>query len=263
MAKIIAEIGCNHQGNIETALDMIDILANYCKVDYIKFQKRTVKKDDRPHPNPINSFGKTYGEHREALEFDIEEHETLKNACEKNNVKYACSVWDLQAAKEIALINPEYIKVPSACNLDFKMLEYIENNYKGDIHVSTGMSTREELQHMCQYFSSYVRYHCISAYPTDFKDICLKEIEPGMGFSGHHLGIAVDIAALTLGAEYIERHFTLDRTMKGTDHAASLEPGMMRKLVRDIHNVEEALTYKEKDILDCEIPNREKLKTCL
>jgi N-acetylneuraminate synthase len=269
MAKIIAEIGCNHQGNYVLARKMIEVLAD-CGVDYVKFQKRTVKPDNRPHPNPINAFGKTYGEHREWLEFLPEQHVKLKEHCEEKGVKYACSVWDLQATKDIVSLNPDYIKIPSACNLDFEMLEYILDNYKGGIHISLGMTSDDEEAEIIKRFinkakDNVIFYACTSAYPVKFADVCLKELEGSWisGFSGHHLGIAVDIAALTLGAEYIERHFTLDRTMKGTDHAASLEPGMMRKLVRDIRNVEQALTYKEKDILDCEIPTREKLKKCL
>jgi N-acetylneuraminate synthase len=115
-----------------------------------------------------------------------------------------------------------------------------------------------------------VMYSCVSGYPVPFEDLSLLDIKrlvdkyaaivKAIGFSGHHLGIAADIAALTLGARYFERHFTFDRTWKGTDHAASLEPDGMRRLVRDIRNVSKALTYKRKDILDSEKIQREKLK---
>ena len=278
----IAEIGCNHMGDINIAIEMIKVSASFCKADIIKFQKRTPKEllnnneYNMPHPNPENSFGKTYGEHREFLEFDIEQHEKLKYYCERENVIYSSSVWDLTSAKEICTLNPKMIKIPSACNLDFNMLKWIIANYQGEIHLSLGMTTHDEEDTIFRIFSEnnrnkdLVLYSCTSGYPVPFDDICLLEINrirnkfnnltKAIGFSGHHLGIAADIAALTLGAEYFERHFTLDRTWKGTDHSASLEPDGLRKLIRDLKNVSLSLKYKEKEILDIEMQQRIKLK---
>ena len=282
LPKIIAEIGCNHKGDIEIAKEMIKTAAEFCKVDIVKFQKRTPKEllteedYNAPHPNPENSYGKTYGEHREFLEFTVEQHKELKQLCEELGVVYSTSVWDLTAAKEITSLNPQMIKIPSACNLKFDMLEYLCLNYHGEIHLSFGMTTREEEEKIVSFFEKHNRakdlviYSCTSGYPVDFEDVSLYEITrlkhtfdsrvKQIGFSGHHLGIAVDIAAMTLGAEYIERHFTLNRTWKGTDHAASLEPDGLRKLVRDVKNVYKALSYKRKDILDVEMVQRAKLK---
>lgn len=278
--KIIAEIGCNHCGSIDIAKEMIKILAIYCKVDIVKFQKRCIKElltkeeYNKPYDNP-NSYGEIYGKHREFLEFDIEQHKELKAECEKWDADYSCSVWDLTSAKEIISLNPKYIKVPSASNLDFKMIDYIKNNFKGEIHISFGMTTNEEKLKINKFMNSHYGrlafYHCTSGYPIKFKDVCLLELynvkkNPKLiktGYSGHHLGIAIDIAAYMLGVDYIERHFTLDRTWKGTDHAASLEPEGMRKLVRDIKAVEESLTYKKQDILEIEKAQRKKLKRCL
>jgi N-acetylneuraminate synthase len=168
------------------------------------------------------------------------------------------------------------IKIPSACNNNFEMLEYLCKNYSGEIHVSTGMTTKQEISDLVQFFveqgrnKDVVLYNCTSGYPVPFEDIKLLEINnfiknyknvvKAIGFSGHHLGIAVDVAALTLGATYIERHFTLDRTWKGTDHAASLEPDGLRRLVRDLNNVSKALEYKGDDILPIERVQRDKLK---
>jgi N-acetylneuraminate synthase len=156
------------------------------------------------------------------------------------------------------------------------MLAWLCENYSGEIHVSTGMTTKEEIVSLMDFFEERKRskdlviYNCTSGYPVPFKDVCLLEISrlkrkyenqvKHIGFSGHHLGIAVDIAAYTLGANIIERHYTLDRTWKGTDHAASLEPAGLRKLKRDLLAVEDALTFKEKDVLDIEQVQREKLK---
>ena len=279
---IIAEIGCNHKGEIEIAKELIRIAKIFSNVDAVKFQKRNnselLTKDqyNAPHPNPINSYGNTYGEHREFLEFNLDQHKELKKYCEDLNITYSTSVWDLTSAKEIASLNPSFIKIPSACNNHFVMLEWLAKNYSGEIHVSTGMTYSSEIDEIIDLFEKHNRakdivlYNCISGYPVPFEDLCLLEIKnmvskysekvKTIGFSGHHLGIAADIAAYTLGASVIERHYTLDRTWKGTDHSASLEPNGLRKLVRDLNAVYKSLTYKEKEILDIESVQRDKLK---
>ncbi len=279
---IIAEIGCNHKGQIDIAKELIKVAKIFCNVNAVKFQKRnnkellTKKQYNQPHPNPINAYGATYGLHREALEFNLEQHNILKKYCEEIGVVYATSVWDLTSAKEIASLYPKFIKIPSACNNNFEMIDWLCNNYKGEIHISTGMTTKDEIEHLVNYFikngrnKDLVLYNCTSGYPVPFENVCLLEINrlidnyskkvKSIGFSGHHLGIAVDMAAYTLGANFIERHYTLDRTWKGTDHAASLEPMGLRKLTRDLNAVNEALTYKNQDILPIELSQREKLK---
>ncbi|SDY69804.1 N-acetylneuraminate synthase family protein [Nitrosomonas sp. Nm33] len=280
--KIVAEIGCNHKGDIEIAHEMIKVAASFAKCDFVKFQKRsnkellTPEEYDAPHPYPQNSYGETYGAHREFLEFNIQQHQQLKQWCEAYGVGYSTSVWDLTSAKEIADLNPEFIKIPSACNLNFTMLEFLARNYSGDIHISTGMTTPSELEQIVGLMEVHdaaqrvVLYACTSGYPVPFEQICLLELRAieecygsrvkEIGFSGHHLGIAIDSAAVVLGASWIERHFTLDRTWKGTDHAASLEPDGLRKLVRDAHNVSKALTFKDAPILEIELTQRNKLK---
>ncbi len=285
---IIAEIGCNHKGDMNIAHKMIKLLGTFkllnenSYIDIVKFQKRTNKEllseeeYNAPHPNPRNSYGKTYGEHREYLEFNLDQHKQLKQWCEEEGLIYSTSTWDLTAAKEIVSLNPKLIKVPSASNLNFEMLEYLRDEYRGEIHLSFGMTTHEEERRIINFFKEKDRakdmviYACTSGYPVPFEDICLNEITRlkesygkevlGIGFSGHHLGIAVDIAALALGATYFERHFTLDRTWKGTDHAASLEPQGLQKLARDLRQTYMALNYKDKEILDIEAVQRKKLK---
>lgn len=280
--KIIAEIGCNHKGDISIAKEMIMTAATYCKVDIVKFQKRcnkellTPEEYNAPHPNPYNSYGNTYGEHREFLEFTLDQHRQLKDWCEEYGVVYSTSVWDVTSAKEIASLKPKLIKIPSACNLNKELLQFLCDNYGGEIHISLGMTTKQEEEQIVSFLESQDRakdtvlYNCTSGYPVPFEDVCLLELSrikekyknrvKSIGFSGHHLGIAVDSAAVALGAEWIERHYTLDRTWKGTDHAASLEPDGVRKLARDCRAVAKALTYKSKDILDIEIVQRNKLK---
>lgn len=280
--KIIAEIGCNHKGDMNIAKEMIKTAAEYCKVDIVKFQKRcnkellTPEEYNAPHPHPENSYGDTYGAHREFLEFTAAQHAELKAYCEQCGIIYSTSVWDLTSAKEIAALKPELIKIPSACNLNKPMLEWLCENYEGEIHLSFGMTTKAEEEQIVSFFESKNRakdlviYNCTSGYPVPFEDICLLELKrmkeqysdrvKAIGFSGHHLGIAVDSAAVALGAQYIERHYTLDRTWKGTDHAASLEPDGVRKLARDCRAVATALTYKKEDVLDIEKVQRNKLK---
>jgi len=280
--NIIAEIGCNHKGDINIAKDMIETAANYCKVDIIKFQKRcnkellTHEEYNAQHPTPYNSYGNTYGEHREFLEFSLKQHIQLKQWCEEFGIDYSTSVWDLTSAKEICTIKPRMIKIPSACNLNKGLLNYLCDHFEGEIHVSFGMTTKEEEEQIILFFENKKRnkdlviYSCTSGYPVAFEDICLLEIirfkemyghrVKSVGFSGHHLGIAIDAAVVALGAEFIERHYTLDRTWKGTDHAASLEPDGLRRLVRDCRAVCLSLKNKKEDILEVEKIQRNKLK---
>lgn len=280
--KIIAEIGCNHLGEMSIAREMIETAAVFAKAEYVKFQKRsnrellTPEEYDAPHPVPVNSYGETYGEHREYLEFGLDQHRQLAAWCKEFNIGYSSSVWDLTSADEIASLYPAFIKVPSACNLNFPMLELLARNFGGEIHISLGMTTPEEVAEIVELMGHQgaldrvVLYACTSGYPVPHEDVCLLEISKlkelygelvqSIGFSGHHLGIAVDMAALTLGASWIERHFTLDRTQKGTDHAASLEPDGLRRLVRDSSAVAKALSYREAPILEIEVPQRKKLK---
>ncbi|ATU08259.1 N-acetylneuraminate synthase family protein [Methanohalophilus portucalensis] len=280
--KVIAEIGCNHKGNFDIALELID-LAKECGADVAKFQKRnpsellTPEQYNAPHPNPINSYGDTYGEHREYLEFTKEQHAQLKKYCEKKGIEYSTSVWDITSAKEIVSLNPKIIKVPSASNNNFEMLKVLRDEYRGEVHVSFGMTEKQEEENLIAFFeengsakSRLVIYACTSGYPVPYEDLCILEINrlyeeyedrvKEIGFSGHHLGTAVDIACYTLGARWIERHFTKDRTWKGTDHSASLEPRDLSTLVTDLNNTYKALRYKCEDILDIEKVQREKLK---
>ena len=279
---LIAEAGCNHMGDMEIAHELINTAAIFCKADAIKFQKRcpkellTPEQYNAPHPNPYNSYGSTYGEHREFLEFDVDKHAQLKKWCEEVKITYSTSVWDMTSAKEIAGLNPKFIKIPSACNTHFEMLSWLCEHYDGEIQLSFGMTTHEEEEQIVRLFENHERakdlvlFNCTSGYPVPFKDVCLLEITrmrelyedrvKAIGFSGHHLGIAIDVAAYTLGASIFERHYTLDRTFKGTDHAASLEPDGIRRLKRNLEGAYEALTYKSEEILPIEQVQRDKLK---
>ena len=269
-------------GQYEIAKELIQ-LSRECKADYAKFQKRnsrellTEEQYNAPHPVPHNAYGPTYGAHREYLELSQEQHADLKKYAESIGIGYSTSVWDVTSAREIIELQPDFIKVPSACNNNFTMLGLLRDTYEGDIHVSSGMTTLEELEALVSFFEEsgqaryrLVLYSCTSGYPVPFQDVCLLEINKlyerfghrvkEIGFSGHHLGVAIDIAAYTLGATWIERHFTKDRTWRGTDHAASLEVPGLQKLVRDLQATYTALSYKCEEILDIEKVQREKLK---
>jgi sialic acid synthase len=281
--KVIAEIGCNHKGEIETAKELLT-LAKESGATVGKFQKRTPKElltpeqYNAPHPNPVNSFGATYGEHREFLELGVDDHKILQAHCKKIGLEYSCSVWDTTAAKEIVTLNPSLIKVGSPSNMHWEMQKVLRDEYTGDVHISTGMTTKDEIEQIVKFWEEgkgnakerVVLYNCTSGYPVPFEDVCLLDIRhiqekyahrvKAIGFSGHHLGIAIDIGAYALGAEWNERHFTKDRTWKGTDHAASLEAEGLKKLTRDLKAMHTALTYKKEDILDLEKAQRAKLK---
>ncbi len=279
---IVAEIGCNHKGDFDIAKELIDLAKN-CNASYAKFQKRNPKEllseeqYNSPHPNQMHAYGNTYGEHREFLELTLEQHKELKSYCELKNIGYSCSVWDLTSAREISALNPDYIKIPSACNNNMELLKYLRDNFSGDVHVSFGMTTREEEKAVVEFFEEtgqsverLIIYACTSGYPVPFEDVNLLEIQriraefgarvKEIGFSGHHLGIAIDNVAYALGARWIERHFTKDRTWKGTDHAASLEPTGLQKLVRDLNASFKALNFKDMEILEIEKAQRDKLK---
>jgi N-acetylneuraminate synthase len=279
---LIAEIGCNHMGDLEIAKRFVDVAGSFCEIRNVKFQKRSNRdllpsdQYDAPHPVPANSFGATYGEHREYLEFTIEQHRELMDYCTERDMVYATSIWDVQSLREVVILGPQYLKIPSAANTNVGLLEETCRTFGGKIHVSLGMTTRDEESQIVDLFRDHGRvddvvlYACTSGYPIQASEACLLEIPrllaaygdevEAIGYSGHHNGIAIDTVAYTLGATYIERHFTLDRTWKGTDHAASLEPDGMRRLQRNLSQAADALAPKPSEILPIEEPQRVKLK---
>jgi len=280
--KVVAEIGCNHMGEMAIAKELID-LAKDAGVKYVKFQKRkntellTEEQYNAAHPVPHNSYGNTYGEHREFLEFSVDQNKELKDYCDSVGMVYSTSVWDVTSAKEMISFEPEFLKVPSACNNNFEMLRILRDEFKGQVQLSIGMTTKDEIENIVSFFEEtnqaqtrLLIYSCTSGYPVPAKDVALLEINwlydkfgsrvSEIGFSGHHLGVSLDVAAYTLGARWIERHFTKDRTWKGTDHAASLEPQGLQKLARDLTASYNALNYKNQEILEIEQVQRDKLK---
>ena len=282
-AIVIADICCNHMGDFNYAKKMIKEAKEH-GVDIVKFQKRDIQTwvnrkpelYNAPHPNPINSFGKTYKEHREFLEFSIEQQKELRDYCKKLGLLYSISAFDLESAKQIISIQPDVAKIPSASNMNYELIDYLCDNFDGEIHISFGMLNKEEVEKIIEYFCQKKRnedlviYACTSGYPVMPKDTCILEVADlknkyndkvkGIGFSGHHLNTAIDIGAYVLGAQYFERHFTLDRNLKGTDHKLSLLPDEFKKLKYDLADVKKSLTYKPDGLLAIEKKERTKLK---
>ena len=280
--KVIAEIGCNHMGQMDIAKELKD-LAKQSGAKYVKFQKRnnkellTEEQYNAPHPVPENSYGDTYGAHREFLEFNVAQNKELKEYCDSVGMIYSTSVWDVTSAKEMITFNPQFLKVPSACNNNFEMLKVLRDEFKGQVQLSIGMTSKDEVEEIVNFFeetnqakSRLLIYSCTSGYPVPASDVALLEINwlyekyenrvNEIGFSGHHLGTNLDIAAYTLGAKWIERHFTKDKNWKGTDHGASLEPYELKILVDGLNETFEALNYKKDEILSIEKVQRDKLK---
>lgn len=155
--KVVAEIGCNHMGDLDIAKELID-LAKQAGAGYVKFQKRnnkellTEEQYNTPHPIPENSYGNTYGQHREFLEFTTLQHRELKEYCDNVGIKYSTSVWDFTSAKEMITFEPEFLKVPSACNNNFSMLKVLRDEFNGQIQLSVGMTTRAEIETIVKFF---------------------------------------------------------------------------------------------------------------
>lgn len=270
---IIAEGGVNHNGNTELAKKLVDVAVD-CKADAVKFQKRSIEKIltrealEMPYLGP-NSFGKTYGEHRRKLELSHDAWYELKEYCKGKDIMLLASVWDEESADFIEELEVPAFKIPSADLINLPLLEHVAKKGK-PIILSTGMSSVEEIEDAVNTIKKYndelFLLQCTSTYPSEHEDINLRAMETLknrfdvlVGYSGHERGIAISEAAAALGAVIVERHFTLDSMMKGPDHAASLEPPGLFKLVRDIRSIEISMGSSEKRIQEREKPIRTKL----
>jgi sialic acid synthase len=270
---VIAEAGINHQGDIAIARQLIDVAAE-AQADAVKFQKRDLQRIltsaglAMPYQNR-NSFGDTYGEHKRALELGWEEYTNLKEYAEAQGLIFLASAWDEESVDFLEKLGVVAHKLASADLTNKPLLAHVAQTGKPLI-LSTGMSELWEVDEAValvrQYHDNFVLLQCTSTYPSDFAQINLRVMPMYqqrysclVGFSGHEKGIAVSSAAVALGACVLERHFTLDRTMKGGDHAASLEPLGLGKLVRDVRAIELALGDGQKVIYAEEQPVRQKL----
>ena len=273
-AFIIAEIGINHQGDVSIAKNLIQ-KAKECGADAVKLQKRSISRIltksglEMAYDNR-NSFGKTYGEHKIALELSEADYHELNTYCKKMDIIFCASGWDEESIDFLDEMGIPFFKMASADLTNFPLLVHTAKKNKPMI-LSTGMADMKMVQaaysQVNQINNQIAILQCTSTYPSAFLEVHLNVLQTFMkefpdtviGYSGHEQGIAIPPAAVALGAKIIERHFTLDRTMKGGDHAASLEPQGFAKMVRDIRAVEESMGSFKKEIQKSEPPVFKKL----
>lgn len=272
---VIAEIGNNHNGDVDLAKSMIDAAVE-AGADCVKFQMRNL--DEVYRKKSLSKSGDDLGSEYvidllNRFELTVEEHRHLYDYCRFKNVKYMCTPWDSKSLSTLEGFNVEAYKIASADFSNWALIEEVAATGKPMI-LSTGMSSeddiRETVSFLSQLGSEFALLHCNSTYPAPFQDINLrwipqmKTIYPRVGYSGHERGIAVSIAAVALGASIIERHLTFDRSMEGPDHAASLTPDEFKSLVEGIRQVEVALgSGSSRHISQGEMINRENLAKSL
>ena len=270
---IIAEIGINHNGSLEIAKKIIDFCAD-SKVDAVKFQKRDINlvySKDLLSQKRESPWGTTQYDQKKGLEFGKEEYDEIDRYCKSKKIKWFASSWDKNSQSFIKNFNLEYNKIASAMIVDKKHLEQVANEKKYTF-ISTGMSDLKMIDDAVDMFKKknceFELMHCVSAYPFDSEHANLSMIQDlkkryncKVGYSGHEKsGLAISYAAAAMGATSIERHVTLDRTMYGSDQAASLSPLGLKELVGGIRVIEKALIKSEKKILEIEKSVAKKLR---
>ena len=273
MVFICAEIGINHNGSLDISKKLIDIAVD-AGCNAVKFQKRSVEKVytkealNAPRESP---WGKTNRDQKLGLEFSLEQYTEIDNYCKLKNIDWYVSCWDVDSQIQMRKFNTKFNKVASAMLLHEKLLRTIAEEKKHTF-VSTGMSTIDDIAKAMNIFKEYdcpvELMHSHSAYPMSIEEANLKLIPVlkekfncDVGYSGHESSsYLVCVIATVLGATSIERHITLDRTMYGSDQAASVEPEGLKRMIRDIHNIEKILGDGNKTIWDSELPAMKKLR---
>ena len=271
---VIAEVGINHNGDINIAKQLIDAAAD-AGADSVKFQKRTIEEIltreglEKPYNSP-NAFAPTYGEHRKKLEFSEEEYQELKNYAGEKGVLFFASVWDTKSADFMERLGIDAYKIPSADTINIPLLEYVAKKDR-PVLLSTGMSDTDEIEEAVSTIlkrnNRLIIFQCTSLYPCSndkidlrFMDVLREKFSPlPVGYSGHEIGMLPTLTAVSRGAKIIERHLTLDKKMRGSDHAASLDPKEFKDLVISIRQIEKILGKPEKIFYNELLPLREKL----
>jgi len=250
---IIAEAGINHNGSLEIAKTMIEIAAT-AGADVIKFQKRHLpsiyRRDVLENPNDEGQNFQYLIPLLQEVELSEEDYHEIVEHCRKHNIIFLCTPWDKTSVDFLEELEVPAYKIASADMTNFELLEYVASKGKPMI-VSTGMSTMEEIERTVRFLedmgAEFMLMHCNSTYPTPTRDVnlrfiqTLKQFGVPVGYSGHERGIVLTAVAVAMGACAVERHFTLDRTMPGPDHAASIEPEGLTRLVKYIRAIEQAL----------------------
>ena len=273
MTFITAELGINHNGDIDIAKKLIDT-AKLAGCDAVKFQKRTVEKVyskevlDSPRNNP---WGTTTREQKNGIEFSKNEYDIIDKYCKNNHIEWYASAWDVESLEFLKQYDLKYNKVASAMLTNMELINKIAQEKKHTF-ISTGMSNMDQIKTAVNIFKKnecpFELQHSNSSYPMKLEEAnlnCIKtlqnEFECNVGYSGHEsLGYLICVTAVVLGATSIERHITLDRSMYGSDQPASLEPAGLQRLVRDIRNIDLIMGDGEKIIWDSEIPVMKKLR---
>ena len=267
---ITAEIGINHNGDINLAKRLID-LAVFSGCDAVKFQKRTIdvvytKEELAKERESV--FGNTNGDLKRGLEFGYDEYKEIDRYCKEKGIIWYTSCWDEQSVDFIEQFDTPCYKIASASLTDDNLLKYTKAKGK-PIFLATGMSTIEQIDHAVEVLGTdnLIIYHCTSTYPTNNDEINLKVIpflkdryDCPIGFSGHEKGIFPSILSVTLGAVAVERHITIDRTLWGSDQAASLELDGICRVVRDIRQTKVIIGDGIKKVYDSELPIIKKLR---
>ena len=271
---IIAEIGINHNGSVKNAKELIK-KAKEINVDAVKFQIKDIEKSfskellDSPYEGQ-NSFGKTYREHKEFLEFNFDELKEIYDYANEIGIICFSTPFDVTSVEILEKLKNPIYKISSFHVTDIPLIEAICKTKK-PIILSTGMSSLQEIENAVKIIkdkgNELILLQCTSCYPTDDKDVNLRVInsyknkfEVLVGYSGHERGTSITSAAVVLGACVLERHFTLDRTMKGPDHASSVETEGMKLIVEKAQRIFNSLGENEKKVLDCELKNRKKFR---
>lgn len=268
---VVAEIGINHNGDLEIAKKLIDVAAS-SGCDAVKFQKRTPELCVPPEQRDVlreTPWGMmTYMEYRHRLEFDADQYAEIERHCRNKGVAWFASCWDEPSVTFMEQFQPICYKIASASLTDELLLERLAATGRPLI-LSTGMSTMDEIRRAVSLLDTrkLALYHTISTYPARAEEINLRvmerlrrEFDLPVGYSGHETGLQITLAAVALGASLVERHITLDRAMWGSDQAASLEPDGLMRLVRDIRVIERAMGDGVKRVYETEKPIRNKLR---
>jgi N-acetylneuraminate synthase len=270
-AYIVAEVGINHNGDLENAIKLIDA-ARHAGVDAVKFQKRTpelcVPPEQRNQMRETPWGYITYMDYRIKTEFGTKEYDTIDKYCKKTGISWFVSVWDEEAVNFMERYDPLCYKIPSASLTDHKLLQHLRST-KRPLILSTGMSTIEQIHTSVKLIGqdNLLLTHATSTYPCDPAELNLRMIETlrkeftcPIGYSGHEVGLVTSAVAVGLGACMVERHITLDRAMWGSDQAASVEPGGFERLVKYIRVTEQSVGDGVKKVYESELPSQKKLR---
>ncbi len=262
---IIAEIGINHNGDMDICKQLIDVAVE-SGADCVKFQKRDINQvytQDFLNSHRVSPWGATQGEQKAGLEFNADEYQEIEDYCKEKGIEWFASAWDVNSQKFLRQFNSKYNKVASAMIVHTELLREIASEDKHTF-ISTGMTTYDDIQAAVDIFKeadcSFELMHTISTYPMNAEDANLNMINTlrdkyqcNVGYSGHEVGLSISYAAAALGITSLERHITLSRAMYGSDQSASVEPQGFRKLIGEVRKIELAMGDGIKKTIEAEV----------